>query len=63
MLSNLPYGVFRFPRIKRGQAPDWSQAERVCTRLTPSEAMDAANECKRNDPAHTYCVADAAALN
>ena len=63
MSSNLPFAVFRFPRIKRGQSPDWSRAERVNTHLTPSEAMDAANECRRNDPAHTYAVADAAALN
>lgn len=61
-MSNLPFAVFRFPRIKRGQSPDWAQAGRVSTHLTPSEAMDAANECKRNDPAHTYCVAGAGAI-
>ncbi len=63
MNSNLPEGVFRFPLVGRGQQPDWGRAVRVSAHLTLAEAMRAANDCKRADRAHTYAVADAAALN
>ena len=62
MIPNLPEGVFRFPKIKRGESPDWNHAEPVSNHETIREAMDAADTCRRADPTHTYCVADARAL-